>query len=73
MNKLTSFHINDENLLEKYKAICTKIEDLENIKLNALPDYDDRYKKTNIRLYQDKVYTNFRSLNIPETIISFLV
>ena len=25
-NKLMSFHINNENLLEKYKAICTKIE-----------------------------------------------
>ena len=68
-----SFCINDENLLEKYKAICTKIEDLKNIKLNALPDYDDRYKKTNIRLYQDKIYTNFRSLNMPEAMISFLV
>ena len=68
-----SFCINDENLLEKYKAICTKIEDLKNIKLSALPDYDDRYKKTNIRLYQDKVYTNFCSLNMPETMISFLV
>ena len=70
---MTSFRINDENLLEKYKAICTKIEDFKNIKLNALTDHDDRYKKTNIRLYQDKVYTNFRSLNMPETIISFLV
>ena len=25
-NKLMFFHINNENLLEKYKAICTKIE-----------------------------------------------
>ena len=25
-NKLMSFRINNENLLEKYKAICTKIE-----------------------------------------------
>ena len=29
-NKLMSFRINDENLLEKYKGICTKIEDSRN-------------------------------------------
>ena len=41
------FCIDDEKLLEKYKAIWTKIEDFKNIKLNALPVYDDRYiKKT---------------------------
>ena len=31
-NKLMSFLINDEKLLEKYKAIWTKIEDLQWIK-----------------------------------------
>ena len=30
-NKLMSFLIDDEKLLEKYKAIWTKIEDLKNI------------------------------------------
>ena len=44
-NKLMSFHVDDEKLLEKYKAILTKIEDLKNMKLNALPVYDDRYMK----------------------------
>ena len=29
-------------ILEKYKAIGAKIEDLKNIKLNALLVYDDR-------------------------------
>ena len=32
-----SFCIKDEKLLEKYKTTWTKIEDLKNIKLNALP------------------------------------
>ena len=54
-NKLMSFHIDDEKLLAKYKAIWTKIEDLKNIELNALPDYDDRYIKTKIRAYDDKI------------------
>ena len=46
-NKLMSFPIADEKLLEKYKAICTKIEDLKSIELNALPVYDDRYISQN--------------------------
>ena len=28
--------------------------------------YDDRYIKTKIRIYSDKVCTNFRGLNVPE-------
>ena len=58
-NKLKSFHIDDDTLLEKYKTIWAKIEDLENIELNALPVYDDRYIKTKIKTYVNKVYTNF--------------
>ena len=46
INELILFHIDDEKLLEKYKAIWTKIEDLKNIQLNALTVYDDRYIKT---------------------------
>ena len=61
-----SFRIDDGKLLEKYKAIWTKIEDLKSTEVNTLPVYDDRYKKTKIRTYGDKVYTNFRSLNVPE-------
>ena len=34
IKKLMSFHIDDEKLLEKYKAIWTNIEDLKNIELN---------------------------------------
>ena len=64
-NKLMSFCIDDQKLLEKYKAIWIKTEDLENIELNALPVYDDRYIKTKIRAYGDKVYTNLRGLNVP--------
>ena len=58
-NKLISFSIDD--------AIWTKIKDLKNIELNALPFYDDRYiKKKKRRAFGDKVYTNFRGLNVPE-------
>ena len=64
--KLLSFRIDDEKLLEKYKAIWTKIEHLKNIELNALPVYDDRYMKTEIRTQCDDVYINFLGLNVPE-------
>ena len=36
-NKLMSFCIGNDKLLGKYKTIWTKIEDLQNIELNALP------------------------------------
>ena len=42
-NKLMSFPIYDEKLLERYRAIWTNIEELKNINLNTLPVYDNRY------------------------------
>ena len=65
-NKLMSLRIDNEKLLKKYKIIWPKIEDLQNIELEATPFYDDRYIKTKIRTYGDKFYTNFRGLNVPE-------
>ena len=66
-----SFRTDDEKLLEIYKATWTKVEDLKKIELNALPVYDDRYIKTKIRTYGEKVYINFRGLNIPVNDIEF--
>ena len=63
---MISFRIDDQKLLQKYKAISTKIEIKKKKKLNALPVYDDRYIKTKVRTHSDKVYTNFRGLNVPE-------
>ena len=45
-NTLMSFSVDDEKLLEKYKAIWTRIEDLKNIEFNALPVYEDSYIKS---------------------------
>ena len=39
---------------------------MKNIKLNALTVYDNRYIKTKIRTYGDKVCTNFSGLNVPD-------
>ena len=65
-NKLMSFRTDDDKLLENYKAIWAKLEDLKNIKLNALPVYDDRYIKTKIRTFGDKFFNNLRRLNVLE-------
>ena len=46
-----------------------KIQELKNIELNVnieLSIYDERYMKTKIITYPDKVYTNFHSLNVSE-------
>ena len=49
-----------------YKVNLTKIEDLKNIELKALAVYDGRYIKTKIRTFDEKVYINFRGLNVTE-------
>ena len=67
-NNLTSFCIDDGKLLEKYKSVWTKIENVKNIELNVLSAYDNRQIKNKITTYNDKVYTNFRSLNVPEDV-----
>ena len=46
--------------------IWTNIEDLKNIKLNALPVYDDRYIEKKTTVYGDKAYTNFCGSYVPK-------
>ena len=60
------FAIDDEKLLKKYEDIRIRIEDLQKIELNVLPVYDDRYIKPTIMTFDEKLYTNFRGLNVPE-------
>ena len=64
--KVINYCTGDGNLLKKYRAIWTKIEDLINIAWKVLPVYDNRYIKSKIKTYGDKVYSNFRGLNMQE-------
>ena len=57
-NKSMSLRIDDEKLLQRYKAISTKTEDLKIIKLNALPVYANKYTKAIIKTFGDKVRVN---------------
>ena len=43
--KMSGYLIGDNKLSEKDKTILTKIENLQNIELNASLIYGDRYKK----------------------------
>ena len=52
-------------------TIWTKIEDLQNIKLNALSVYDDRYIKIKKWTYGNKVCTSFCGLNMPDDGIEY--
>ena len=48
-------------LLRKYNKICDKISNLMNIELDSEPVYgdNDKYIKTKIKMYEDRVNTNF--------------
>ena len=46
-----SFRVQDQKLLEKYKAIWTKIEDFKNIQIDIMIVYNDRYIKTKIKTF----------------------
>ena len=43
INNFISFFIDDDMLLEKYKTVWTKSEHLQDVELNVLLFYDDRY------------------------------
>ena len=64
--KLMSLSIDDDQPLEKYKTIWTKIVDRKNTKPNALPVHDIRYINNKIRTYSDQVHTNFCGLSMPD-------
>ena len=58
--------VDDDEVLEKYKTFRINIEDLQNAGLNALIVYDDKYVKTKLRTYGNKVYSNFHGVDVAE-------
>ena len=61
-NKTMSFKVSDNKLLKKYNKIWEKVGNLLNTKFDSEPVYsdNDRYIKTKIKLYGDKLNTNFQ-------------
>ena len=72
-NKTMSFKVTDNKLLKKYNEIWEKISNLMNIKFDSEPDYGDNDKciKTKIKLYGDKINTNFQGIKIAKANASY--
>ena len=61
------FKVSYNKLLKKYNKIWEKISNLMNIEFDSEPDADnDKYIKTKIKLYGDKINTNFQDKKIPK-------
>ena len=67
-NKTVSFKFTDNNLLEKYTKIWSRVSNLMNIEFDSDPVYgdNDKYIKTKIKMYEDKVNTNFQGKEVPK-------
>ena len=67
-NKTMSFNVDDNKLLKKYNKIWGKISNLMNIEFDSKPVYgdNDKYIKTKIKMYEDRVNTNFQSKKVPK-------
>ena len=68
-NKTMSFKVSDNKLLKKYKKIWEKVGNLLNIKFDSEPIYGDvdKYIKTKIKIYGDRVNTNFQGQKVPNS------
>ena len=65
-NKYINLLVNDKEILKKYSEIWNKIKSLIKKEFNSKPVYNDKYIKTKIKIYNSRVYTNFRHNEIPK-------
>ena len=72
-NKTMSFKVSDNKLLKKYKKIWEKIGNLLSIEIDSEPVYGhvDKYIKTKIKMYGDRVNTNFQGKKVPKENVSY--
>ena len=61
-----SFQVSDNKLLKKYNKLWQKISHLRNIEFDSDPVYGDgdKYIKTKIKMYEDRVNTNFQDKKV---------
>ena len=67
-NTAISFKIDDNKLLKKYIKIWEKISNIMNIEFDSDPIYggNDKYIKAKIKMYEDRVNTNFQGKKVPK-------
>ena len=72
-NKTMSFKVSDNKLLKNFTKIWKRISNLMNTKFDSEPVYgdNDKYIKTKIKLYGDKINTNFQGKKIPKENASY--
>ena len=72
-NKAMSFKAIDNKLLRKYNKIWGKISNLMNIEFDSEPVYgdNDKYIKTKIKMYEDRVNTNFQGKKVAKENASY--
>ena len=71
--KAMSFKVSDNKLLKKYKKIWEKVSNVLNIEFDSEPVYGDvdKYIKTKIKMYGDRVNTNFQGQKVPKENASY--
>ena len=72
-NKTMSFKVTDNKLLKKYTKIWERVNSLMNIEFDSETVYvkNDKYIKTKIKSYGDKINTNFQGKKIPKEDASY--
>ena len=72
-NEAMSFKVVDNKLLRKYNKIWEKISNLMNIEFDSEPVYgdNDKYRKRKIKMYEDRVNTNFQGKKVPKENASY--
>ena len=72
-DKTMSFNVGDNKLLKMCNKIWEKISNLMNIEFDSEPVYDNNDKciKTKIKMYEDRVNTNFQGKKVPKENASY--
>ena len=72
-NKMMLFRVNDKKMLKKYNKTWDTIADLLDVQFGSYPVYGDneKYIKTKIRMYEDRVITNFQGKKAPKENASY--
>ena len=72
-NKAVSFKVSDNKLLKKYTKIWERVGNLLNIEFCSEHVYGDvdKYIKTKMKMYGDRVKTNFQGKKVPKENASY--
>ena len=71
--KNMSFKIEDESVYLINTEIWNKIKNILNIKFHSQPIYDDKYIKTNVKIFNNTINTLFSGNEIPKERIHLFV